>query len=138
MILVADTNVIISALIRDSLTRSVLLHPFLDLFIPEFLVDELELHRQEIIRKSGLTEAAYEKLLNAFMTRLNVVEKKEFADSYVEALGVMRGIDEDDAEFLALALVIDADGIWTNDRHFLKQTRIRVWTTAELANLLGL
>lgn len=47
------------------------------------------------------------------------------------------GIDEDDAPFVALALHVDGDGIWSNDAHMHVQNLVRVWTTVEVLEELG-
>lgn len=49
----------------------------------------------------------------------------------------MKGIDEDDAPFVALALHVDGDGIWSSDAHMQEQDIVRVWTTAEILEELG-
>ena len=38
----------------------------------------------------------------------------------------------EDVSFIALALSIDNDGIWSEDKHFKKQDRVKVFTTEEL------
>jgi predicted nucleic acid-binding protein len=48
----------------------------------------------------------------------------------------MEDIDEDDTEFLALALSFQNDGIWSEDRDFQRQTAVRVWKTGELLDVL--
>lgn len=41
MRLVLDTNILIAALIKDSITRRILLLPDLEFFLPAFALDEL-------------------------------------------------------------------------------------------------
>ncbi len=41
-----------------------------------------------------------------------------------------------DAPFITLALIIPNDGVWSNDKHFLKQDRIKIWTTRDLIKLI--
>ena len=48
----------------------------------------------------------------------------------------MRDIDEKDVQFIALALSIKNDGIWTNDKHFKKQNAIKILTTHDIIILL--
>jgi len=48
----------------------------------------------------------------------------------------MHEIDADDAPFLAAALSIRCDGIWTEDPHFLKQTATKVWRTKDLLHFI--
>lgn len=50
----------------------------------------------------------------------------------------MEPIDPDDAPFLACALAICADGIWTEDAHFDRQDRVRVWKTSDLLDYISL
>jgi len=48
-----------------------------------------------------------------------------------EARSVMGKIDPDDAEFVALAIEVDAP-IWSHDKHFLKQKRVNVVTSQDI------
>lgn len=48
-----------------------------------------------------------------------------------EARSAMGKIDPDDAEFVALAIKIDAP-IWSHDKHFLKQKRVNVVTSQDI------
>ncbi|GAH81434.1 unnamed protein product, partial [marine sediment metagenome] len=45
-------------------------------------------------------------------------------------------IDKKDIAFIALALSIKNDGIWSNDKDFDQQTEIKVFTTNEIMTLL--
>ena len=44
----------------------------------------------------------------------------------------MESIDENDAPFLAVGLALKLDGIWTEDRHFLRQDLLKVFHTGDL------
>lgn len=44
----------------------------------------------------------------------------------------MKGIDENDSSFIAVALALDLDGIWSNDKDLHKQKKVKVWNTKEL------
>jgi predicted nucleic acid-binding protein len=48
----------------------------------------------------------------------------------------MDAIDPDDTPFIALASAVENDGIWSDDKHFQQQTRIRVWQTKDLLTLI--
>jgi predicted nucleic acid-binding protein len=41
----------------------------------------------------------------------------------------MKDIDPEDTAFLALAMYLKCDGIWTNDNDFDKQDLVLVWKT---------
>lgn len=48
----------------------------------------------------------------------------------------MDRIDPSDTPFIALALSIESDGIWSDDDHFQMQDRVRIWKTKELVRFL--
>ena len=53
-----------------------------------------------------------------------------------EAMKIMSKIDEKDAQFIAVALSIKNDGIWSNDKHFEKQEKIQVFKTIDIIKLI--
>ena len=54
MNIVIDTNIFISALIKDGLTRKLIVESEHNLLFPEFELDEIKNHKSYIIKKSGL------------------------------------------------------------------------------------
>ena len=48
----------------------------------------------------------------------------------------MENIDFTDAPFIACALAISADGIWSFDKHFLRQKVVGVLTIEDLFDLM--
>jgi len=48
---------------------------------------------------------------------------------------IMDKIDPDDTQFIAAALATNSD-IWSDDTHFTKQNKVKVWTTKELIKSL--
>ena len=56
MEVIVDTNVIISALLRDGLTRRILLLALFEVQTVRFARQEIEKHKGELLRKSGLDE----------------------------------------------------------------------------------
>ena len=49
---------------------------------------------------------------------------------------IIVNIDEKDTQFIALALTIENDGIWSNNKHLDKQEQIQVYKTIDIINLL--
>ena len=45
-------------------------------------------------------------------------------------------IDPKDTPFIALALAVENDGVWSEDRRFEQQSRVKVWKTKELLRRL--
>jgi len=136
MRLVIDTNIIFSALIKDSITRRILLTSKFDFFIPEYVFIETHNHSQEIMRKSGYDQDDFNTMVDTLMTNINVVPTDDFKSYIPKAFNIMKDIDENDTSFLALALMINGDGIWSNDPHFDKQNKIKVWKTKDIIKFL--
>ena len=136
MKLVIDTNILIAALLKDSVTRKILMHPLFSFYIPEHAFKEFAHHEKALIKKSGLTKHRFHEVLASLKKKLIIVPTEEYSGRYPEALRAMKNIDGTDAPFIALALSFDNDGVWTNDAHFEKQYLVRVWSTADLINEL--
>jgi predicted nucleic acid-binding protein len=132
MMFVVDTGIVISALIKDSLTRKVIMHPAFELFAPEDINDEIEEHIDEIVKKSKVTRKRVYDVLDTLLERISIVPAHDFSGHYQKAYDHLKGIDQDDAPFLALALSFENDGIWSNDSHLHEQNLVRVWTTEDV------
>ena len=136
MRLVVDTSVIISALMKDSVSRRLMLLPKFELFTPEFVHIEIENHSGKIMKYTGLPENEFSLLLNSLLSTVMVIPTDEFKEEISRAYGIMKDIDPNDTAFLALALSLDCDGIWTNDADFEKQKAVKVWKTEYLKRYL--
>lgn len=132
MKLVVDTNVLIAALLKDSVTRRILLHPSFEFLTPEYAFEEVEAHAGELVAKSALSRYRLLRVIDSVRDHVAVVPFASFHSTYGRALDIMSDIDPTDAPFVALALSFENDGIWTNDAHFHKQNVIRVWSTADM------
>ena len=49
----------------------------------------------------------------------------------------MKDIDIKDCPFVATALAVDAEGIWSFDEHFKKQKEIKVFDIKDLLGQIG-
>jgi len=52
--LVVDTSVLIAALMKNSAVRELLLSPLFEFYVPEYCIEEIERHMDEISERSGL------------------------------------------------------------------------------------
>jgi predicted nucleic acid-binding protein len=132
MRLVLDTNILIAALIKDSLTRAILLSPDVECLLPEHALEELHRHRAKIVRHSGLKPAEVDLLMSLLMEHMTIVPAARLALHLSEAETLIGDRDPDDVPFVALALAEENDGIWSNDRAFDGLAGLRVWNTASL------
>ena len=130
-------NRIIAGLIRDSTSREILLNPNFDFYTPDFLLTEIKNHKDLIMKKGGLSESKFDTIYELLIDRINVLPKSDIMDHIDEAKEIIGDIDRDDVTFIALALAIPNNGIWTEDKHFKKQNKIKIWSTKEILDLLN-
>ena len=132
MRLVIDTSVLISSLIKDSVTREILLLPFMKFHLPEYALEEIDVHKTKISRLSGLSSDEIDIILSLLLENISIVPAQIIQPNLIEAERIIGGIDPGDIPFVALALSIENDGIWSSDKHFEKIEQIKVWKTSDL------
>jgi len=137
MRIILDTNIIIGALLKDSTIRRMILDPSFEFYLPEYSIEEIEKHIDIITQRSGLNKENVHLLLHLLLTNIRVVPSEQLLNRYAEARRIIGGIDPEDIPFLALALAIPNDGIWTDDAHFHKQGKVKIWRTRDIILLAG-
>jgi putative PIN family toxin of toxin-antitoxin system len=137
MKLVMDTNIVISALIRDGLTRKMLLFPGIKLVTPEITFNEIENHLGIISTKSKLPKNDIQQILDILRKNIETIPESRWLNHYTQAEKLIGKKDPKDVPFIAVAFTMTVDGIWSNDRDFESQSLFKVWKTAELALNLG-
>ncbi|MCI0503569.1 PIN domain-containing protein [Candidatus Micrarchaeota archaeon] len=130
-----NTNRIIAALIRDSSSRKLLYHADMEFLGIRFSELEIGRHTAFILDKAKISEAELDAILAKITARIVFLDDELIRLHMEEAGKIMSHIDPDDTPFIAAALATGAD-IWSDDAHFMKQKRIKVWKTADLAGLL--
>lgn len=133
MKLVVDANVVMAALAKSSITRGILLYPYIDYYSPSYLLEEIKEHEDEIAAKSG---EGYKEALSIIMKKLIIVKYDSYKDKMGEADKIIGHIDKDDVQYIALALVLEAYGIWSYDPHMKKQNVVEVFSTSALIALI--
>lgn len=135
MRLIANTNRIIAALIKDSISRKILLHLNAELMTINFSDKEIDKYKSLILKKAGITEIEFNALLEKLKQRLILLDDRIILTTMNEAGKIMNKIDSDDTPFIAAALATGSD-IWSDDKHFEKQKRIKIWKTSDLTKLV--
>jgi predicted nucleic acid-binding protein len=130
---VVDANIILSALISDSMTRRLLVELEDDLLAPAYVRDEIGTYTEMVSEKSGLTPAEVEDLIEIIFKRIDVVPRSEVLESLQEAARIMRDTDPDDAVYLAAALERDAQ-LWSDDGDYDDQNAVPVATTGDIVD----
>lgn len=137
MIIIIDTNILISALIRDSTVRRILINSGLRFYYPEASFHEVRKYKSMILEKSGLGDAGFERALGKILEYVALVPTETINEHLKEARTAMEHIDPKDVAFLAAALSYEPSVIWSDDRDFERQDRIKVVKTAQFVKLLS-
>lgn len=129
--LVGDANVLLSAFLRDGVTRELLLHAPLELYAPSWLRYEVERNLLQIAEQKDLEERTVRVLMDQAMKRIQEVPEAVLAQHSERALKRCEQSGHKDAPYVACALAVEAD-LWTQDRKLAKEAGIRCITTSEL------
>jgi predicted nucleic acid-binding protein len=136
--IVADTNILISALLKDhSIHAQLIKSKLFSIYFPEYGLNEIEKYRSYIIakRKRKSQSLSLEFAERYIMEEIEIAPFDLYRQKIKNASEIMKEIDEKDAPILALALQLCCP-IWSNDKHFKKQKSVKVYTTADLLDLL--
>ena len=136
MELIIDANEVISALISFSgKTAEIIFSDKIKLFSPEYLLEEIDRHKDEILKKSELTTEDLEVLLNLISLNIEFISFSEFEEFEEESSKI--SADPNDVEYLALALKLNCT-LWSEDKALKDNGRVNVLTTSDLLEILKL
>lgn len=83
------------------------------------------------MEKSGMDEREFYIVLLRLLKYVRLVPLDMIGDFEEEAFSIIGGIHENDVVFIATALAFNC-GIWSDDKHFKKQDRIKIRTTKDM------
>ena len=135
MIIIVDVNVFLSALIKDSTTRELILTTEQEFCFPEKSLQKIRKYRNYIQQKSGLSELDFLKLFHALLKFIRIIPDEELLDKWDEAKQIMEHIDPEDVTFIAAALSQEDAVIWSDHRHFEKQDNVIILKTKDMVSL---
>ena len=137
MELVVDTNRIIAALIKNGLSRKIIISGKFPLHTVEFGEKEVEKYKPLIKKKTGISEQQFNFSMKHLMSKIAVLSEKDISKKSIgKALKIMGKIDPDDVPFIALSIELGNKTIWSDDKHFKQLNKIKVLTTKELKKQL--
>lgn len=131
---VIDTNVFMSALMKDSLTREIIVNSRYLFLFPEYEFQEIYKYKDDIIKKAGYSEKEFIRLTSLLLNHVRIVSHEEIRNNYDEACKIMNNIDINDAMFIATAIALGAF-IWSDDKDFKRQGRVKILTTEDMFEL---
>jgi len=132
VMIVLDANVFVSALLRDSETRRILISSDEVFLFPEIILEEIEMNRSELLKKSGRSDEEFNGLIKRLLKYVVTVPSDILLPYREEAYAIIGNVDVKDVPYVAAALAFKDSAIWSNDKHFEKQDRIKVVKTREM------
>ena len=105
MRIVIDSNVIIAMLIRPGIPIDTFFNENLEIYAPYLLLDEIESHRDIILKKSFLERDDLMGLRTIIISKIRFISETEFKEQYYQAESICP--DRKDVPFFALALSLN-------------------------------
>ncbi len=134
MKLVLDTNIFIAAIIKDSSVRHLIIKSPLPLLFPEVILTEIDKHTPELLKKSKLSPADFEKVKSVLLEYVEVIPTSTIKPYARKAAQIISEIDPNDAAFIATCLAYNAT-LWSDDKDLKKQNEVAVLNTKEIITL---
>ena len=131
MRLVIDTSSIISALIKNGISRRIIVSPAIQFSTPDHSLKEILKYKELICKKAKINSNEFNIIINLLFERITIIPKEEYKEFIKPAKTLID--DMDDVPFIALCLALKADGIWSDDTHFKTRREITIYRTKELA-----
>ncbi len=135
MRLVIDTNMIISALVRDGKCREIITSNEFEFLSPEFVLEEIDKYKKYILEKSDMSEHDYLLLIEFIFSKIKIVVHETYENKLKEAEKIMEE-DKKDAPFVACYLSLNCDGIWTNDSDYDGKKELKLFSTKDLIDII--
>ncbi len=134
MELVVDVNVILSSLLTKG--DSFKVFALNDLFnkfnfvAPEFLLIELEKHKEQIFKRSKVSKDIFDRTLNLILKQITFVPKSEFSEFLPKAKELLSEHIKD-SPYVALALKLDCS-IFSGDKILKKISPVEILSPKEM------
>ena len=131
---VIDTNILMTYFWRNSETRKLILREeVLELFAPEFALEEINKYREDIIKKAKISEEDF-KISKIDLAILIKFSAEKYYQEFLKKAWEISP-DPNDIDFFALALKLKIP-LWSNDKKLKQQNEIKVYSTEDLINEL--
>ena len=135
MKIILDSNILFSALIKDSKTRRIILEYEGFYLFPQYIFEEMKNHIEELLKKSRLSKQEFDTLLAIILKKVAIVPNESLLPFRNKALEIVKDIDKDDVLFVACALAYPDSIIWSNDKKLKRQKIIKVLDTEEILKI---
>ena|SRR3989338_5279802 len=137
MKLVVDANILFS-FFRDNPVRSIIFNSDsfkLQLFSPSHSIEELKNNIPDLVKYSKLSVEKLSLIIEELSKLISIIPSSEYKEFEETAQKLSPHKSYKDTPYFALALKLNC-GIWSNEPDFKKQSKIEVFNTKDLRELL--
>lgn len=131
MRIVVDANIFIAALMGSRGKLVIITSQNYDFYAPANIVREIMKYREKISERMNWTSQEFDISFNALIVFIKPIKEKEYELFMEKVVSVMNKRDVKDSDYVACALYVGADFIWSDDNDFTEQNLIQVKNTAE-------
>lgn len=136
MQIVIDANELFSLMIKGSKSsKEIFLSKNIELIAPEFILEEFENNKEELLSKTHRTEIEFSQVLSIFKDRIKLIPESEFNNFLAEAENLFPE-HKKDSLYLALALKNNCP-IWSEEKRLKTQNKIEIFNTRDLFDKLN-
>ena len=128
---------------KSSVFNKLLVKQDLELISPEYAIEEINKHSQEIMNKANLYTNEFKRLIRELAIRVEFIPLEEYASFLKQAKSIIEKMPTEnhiellnDADFIALTLKLNCP-IWSNDKMLKNLPSINVFSTKEIILLLN-
>ncbi len=130
--IVIDTNILISAFIKNSVTRRILIESGVIFAYPEVALEELLHHKAMILKKGHYDEATFTIITNTLLQHIHLISLEIIQPHLPRARDIMESIDSTDAVFIATSFALDYIPLWSDDTDFDRQSVAPILKTRDM------
>ncbi len=132
MDIVIDSNILFSALIKDALTRKLILEYEGIFLFPSQIFIEFEKYKDELLIKSKMKVNEFNDLLKLLLEKVKIIPN-EVLDNYSEESWKLIGEHSpEDIMFIACCLSCKDSILWSDDKNLKRQNKVKVLNTQEI------
>ena len=136
MSIVIDSNILFSALLKDSITRRIILNYNGMFLLPSFVLEEAGKYKELLLNKSGMHKEEFEDLLLNILQKVKIIRTEELKQYRSSAQRIINDIDPDDELIVACAIAHRDNIIWSDDKNLKKQNNVKILNTSEVIDFL--
>ena len=134
MLIVVDVNVVLSSLLTKGNSFNVFaLNDLFDKFnfiAPEFLLTELEKHKETIFKRSELSKDIFERTLRLVLKQITLVSESDFSE-FLQRAKELLPTHLKDVQYVALAIKLNCP-IFSGDKILKELSPIKVLSPKEI------